>query len=100
MNYCLSKSKKCLVIEICVILFTSALECWKYGLDVLYKTEIYARHLTLFVCKYYIIEEKYFYFLLMYLNAVLSIGSLALVAASTMIFSYIKHICGIFRIAR
>jgi hypothetical protein len=88
------------VVEICAILFDTALECWGYGLDALYKTEIYSRRLKLFICKYYDLQEKYFYFILLHVHAVLTIGSHVLVAVSTMIFSYVKHICGMFKIAR
>jgi len=88
------------VVEICAILFVIALDCWGYGLDALYKTEIHSHRLKLFICKYYNLQEKYFYFFLLHVNAVLTIGSLVLVAVSTMIFSYVKHICGMFKIAR
>jgi len=88
------------VAEICVIFFATAVECWGYSLDTSSKNGTYSRRLKLFVCKYFAIQEKYFYFLLLHLNAVTIIGSLALIAVSTMIFSYAKHICGMFRIAR
>jgi len=100
MNHCLFKRKKCLVVAMCTLLLATATECWGYGLDALYKTEIYAHRLKLFICKHFVIQEKYFYFFLLHFNAVAIIGALALLAISTMIFSYVKHICGMFRIAR
>ncbi|KAH0952632.1 Or9e33 [Eciton burchellii] len=87
------------IVEIFSLLFAATLECWGYGLDALSKNRTYSRRLKLLVCKYFAIQEKYFYFLSLHLNIVHIIGSFSLVAVSTMIFSYVKHICGMFRIA-
>ncbi|XP_071566288.1 uncharacterized protein [Temnothorax nylanderi] len=48
---------------------------------------------------YYVNQEKYIYLLLLHLYTVNLIGGTALVAAGIMILGYIKHVCGMFRIA-
>jgi len=92
--------KNILVAEMCTLFFAVALECWWYYFDILIRNETHTRRLKLLAFKYFAIQEQYFYFVLLHFNAVFTIGSFALVAVSTMIFSYIKHICGMFRIAR
>jgi len=84
----------------CILLLAAVLEYWWYCLDALTKNGTHTRYLKLLLCKYFVIQEQYFYFILLHFNAAFTIGSFALIAASTMIFSYIKHICGMFRIAR
>ncbi|KAH0952630.1 Or9e37 [Eciton burchellii] len=88
-----------IIVEMCSLLFTITLECWGYIFDIIFKNEIYVQHLKLFIYKYFFVQEKYFYILLLHVNAVFAVGSFSLVVTSTMIFSCVKHICGMFRIA-
>jgi hypothetical protein len=50
--------------------------------------------------EYFIDQEKYSYFILLHLDATICIGAISLMAVGTFFLGYIKHICGIFRIAR
>jgi len=50
--------------------------------------------------EYFVDQEKYFYFILLHLDAAMSIGAVSLLAAGMLFTAYSKHICGIFRIAR
>jgi len=52
------------------------------------------------VAKFFGMQDKYLYYILLHFNAVFTIGTIALLAAGTMLLSYFKHICGMFRIAR
>jgi len=50
--------------------------------------------------EYFVDQEKYFYFILLHLDATMCIGAISLLAVGTLFAGYFKHICGIFRVAR
>jgi len=50
--------------------------------------------------EYFIDQEKYSYLILLHLDAAFCIGVISLTAVGMFFLGYIKHICGIFRIAR
>jgi len=50
--------------------------------------------------EYFIDQEKYFYFILLHLDATMCVGAISLMAIGAFLLGFIKHICGIFRIAR
>lgn len=77
------------------------MQCWPYIFDVIIpKNESYAQHVMKVTSKYYIIQEKYCHLIILHLDAACLVGTLVLVAIGTIMLSYIKHICGMFRIAR
>jgi hypothetical protein len=77
------------------------LQTWSYVFDVIVANDKpYVDHFKAMICKYLAVQEKYSYAILVHLNAVITVGSLAIVAVSTIILSYAKHICGMFTIAR
>jgi len=49
--------------------------------------------------EYFIDQEKYFYLILLHINAVVCIGSAVMLAIGTMLITYFQNICGMFRIA-
>lgn len=49
---------------------------------------------------YYINQDKYFYLLVLHMNACILIGGITILGTGTMLFNYLKHACGMFRIAR
>lgn len=49
--------------------------------------------------EYFIDQEKYFYLILLHINAIICVGLAALLATGTMLITYFHHICGMFRIA-
>ncbi|XP_018361485.1 PREDICTED: uncharacterized protein LOC108760183 [Trachymyrmex cornetzi] len=49
--------------------------------------------------EYLVDQEKYFYWILLYMYTVLCIGSIITLGIGTMLITYIEHICGIFKIA-
>jgi len=50
--------------------------------------------------EYFVDQENYSYLNLLHTNAALCIGATAMVATGTMLIAYLKHICGMFSIAR
>ncbi|XP_071560141.1 uncharacterized protein [Temnothorax nylanderi] len=53
-----------------------------------------------FMTEYFIDKEKYFYLILFHANAAVIVGCTALLATGTILIVYLKHACGMFRIAR
>lgn len=58
--------------------------------DVLYK----------YVPKYFVDRKIYLYIILLHIDATVYIGATTLVATGLMLFAYLKHACGMLRIAR
>jgi hypothetical protein len=50
--------------------------------------------------KHFIVQEKYFYFILLHLDVAICIGAISLTATGTLFIGCYKHICGMFTIAR
>jgi len=57
-------------------------------------------HYLLFITEYFIDQEKYFYLILLHMCAVFCAEVIIMVGIGTMFITCIKHICGMFRIAR
>jgi len=50
--------------------------------------------------EYFIDQEKYYYVLLFHMNAAICIAWTVVLATGAMLFAYLQHACGIFKIAR
>jgi len=50
--------------------------------------------------EYFVDQGKYFYFILLHLDATICIGAISLLAVGTLFPGYFKDICGIFKVAR
>jgi hypothetical protein len=50
--------------------------------------------------EYFVDQEKYFYVILLHLDAAMCIGTISLLAVGMLFAGYSKHICGIFKVAR
>jgi len=62
-----------------------------------------SRHSTMsgyIITGYFVDQEKYFYLILLHINIANCIGAIAYIATGTMIVVYLKHTCGMFKIAR
>ncbi|XP_026826439.1 uncharacterized protein LOC105286924 isoform X4 [Ooceraea biroi] len=56
-------------------------------------------HQLYIVAEYFIDQQKYYYVILLHMNAALFIGILTLIAMGTLLIAYLQHTCGMFRIA-
>nr|XP_012228368.1 PREDICTED: uncharacterized protein LOC105675663 [Linepithema humile] len=52
-----------------------------------------------FETEYFVDEEKYFFLILLHMNATLCTGMIGMLAIGTMLIAYLQHTCGMFRIA-
>lgn len=59
-----------------------------------------AQHTTQIKTEYFVDPERYFYLILLHMDASCCLGSAMVVATGTMFIACIKHICGMFQIAR
>lgn len=50
--------------------------------------------------EYFVDQEKYFYLILLHIDVATCIGAIAYIATGTMLIGYLKHACGMFKIAR
>ncbi|KAH0945586.1 hypothetical protein HN011_005069 [Eciton burchellii] len=66
---------------------------------VLFINKSQSRHMIYFTTEYFIDQEKYFYPILLYMDAACSIGGIALIAIESLLIGYFKHACAIFKIA-
>ncbi|KAL6421273.1 hypothetical protein ACFW04_011853 [Cataglyphis niger] len=49
--------------------------------------------------EYFVDQEKYFYYLLLHMNAAISIGFIVVVATGSMLIAYFQYMCALFAIA-
>jgi len=50
--------------------------------------------------EYFVDQERYSYLILLHLDAAICIAGISIIATGTLFISLVKHICGIFKIAR
>jgi len=67
---------------------------------VLFINKSQSRHMIYFTTEYFIDQEKYFYPILLHMDAACPIGGIVLIAIESLLIGYFKHACAIFKIAR
>ncbi|EZA47030.1 hypothetical protein X777_17006 [Ooceraea biroi] len=73
---------------------------WPYILDIIVPKNVsYAIRAMYFMTKYFKVSEKYYFLVLVHLNAACTTGLIVMIAMGTMLLSYTQHICGMFEIA-
>ncbi|XP_072756736.1 uncharacterized protein [Anoplolepis gracilipes] len=81
----------------CILIFT-CVQLWSEFNDVFLSNKSRSYHLWIEM-EYFIDHEKYFYLLILHINASLYIGLLLLLATATTLYAYLQYICGMFKIA-
>jgi len=91
-----------LVIHICNIIAVISFPLVKYCLDIILCINKYhlSRVVQMFIPKHFMGRENYFYLIFLHMGAASFIGGIVLIATVMMCVTYIKHACGMFRIAR
>jgi len=88
-----------LVIGICGVLTVITAQSCLNMTDINVSNTSQLHHL-LFMTEYFIDQEKYFYLILLHMYAAFCAGATIMLGIGTMFITCIKHICGMFRIAR
>ncbi|XP_011695542.1 PREDICTED: uncharacterized protein LOC105454564 [Wasmannia auropunctata] len=87
-------------LHLCNTIVFMSLSILPYTPGIVFINDLLLRRLLQSVMPvYYVNEEKYFYLLVLHLNAAIQIGGTAIVATGTLLLGYFKHACGMFRIA-
>lgn len=77
------------------------LPIWPHILDaIMSANESSTRHTIHIATEYFVDPDKYYYLSLLHIDASCFIGATVLIAVGTMMITYLKHTCGMFRIAR
>ncbi|RLU23643.1 hypothetical protein DMN91_003849 [Ooceraea biroi] len=96
--------KQFTTVAIIVLAFSlcgnSVIIYWPYILDIIVPKNVsYAIRAMYFMTKYFKVSEKYYFLVLVHLNAACTTGLIVMIAMGTMLLSYTQHICGMFEIA-
>ncbi|KYM80065.1 hypothetical protein ALC53_09487 [Atta colombica] len=83
---------------ICGMFSLIIIQIWSFIADV-NTMNISQSHHLLIMTEYLVDQEKYFYWILLYMYTILYIASIIMLGTGTMLITYIEHICGIFKIA-
>jgi len=73
---------------------------WSDILNIILPTNTSRAHHLLIMTEYLIDQEKYYYFILLHTIVSVCIGEIAVLAIGTILFTYLQHVCGMFKIAR
>ncbi|XP_026825136.1 uncharacterized protein LOC113561860 [Ooceraea biroi] len=83
-----------IILLVCCLFGNSVIVYWPYILDIIIpRNESYAIHMMQFVTTYFNVSEKYYFLIVVHLNAASTIGLIVCVGTGTMLFSYLQHIC-------
>ncbi|XP_067216128.1 odorant receptor 43a-like isoform X2 [Linepithema humile] len=74
-------------------------QCWPRFFDVILPMNKSGPHNILFVTEYFVDQERYIVLILLHMNAALVTGVAGLLATGAILFTYLLHICAMFRIA-
>ncbi|XP_026826759.1 uncharacterized protein LOC105283870 isoform X3 [Ooceraea biroi] len=92
---------KVIVLTMCGTFCNSIIIYSPYILDIVMpKNESYAIHMMEMVTNYFFVSEKYYFLILVHLNAACTTELIVLGATTTMMMAIFKHVCGMFAIAR
>ncbi|KAH0944525.1 Or9e45 [Eciton burchellii] len=95
-----------ILVATCGIFVSIGIQCCLYFFDItMSRNGTHIRYLVVLLSKFYIMDEKHFYILIIYyvlilhMNITCIVGILALVSIGTMLLSYLIFTCGMFKIA-
>ncbi|XP_011860675.1 PREDICTED: uncharacterized protein LOC105557895 [Vollenhovia emeryi] len=87
-------------LTLCGAFSLFSLPMWPRILDIIMPMNESRSPITMPIAtEYFVDQDKYFYLILLHLNAALCIGAIAYIATGTMLVGYLKHACGMFKIA-
>ncbi|EZA47949.1 hypothetical protein X777_15045 [Ooceraea biroi] len=94
-------SARVTIFTICGLFFNFIIIYSPFILDVVIpKNESYAIFMMEIVTKYFVVSEKYYFLIIVHMNATFSVGLIVLTGTGTMMISYFKYACGMFEITR
>ncbi|XP_050466338.1 uncharacterized protein LOC126859269 [Cataglyphis hispanica] len=88
------------ILFVCSIFILVDVQVWPDILQLISSTNKSRPRQLLILTEYFVDQEKYFYYLLLHINAATCIGFVVLVATGSMFIAYFQYICAMFTIAR
>jgi len=74
---------------------------WSHILDIILPMNESRSRFTIHVLtEYFVDQEKYFYLILLHMNAAICIGMITVVGTGTTLLTILAHVCGMFTIVR
>jgi len=89
-----------LVLAICSLFVLTSLPILTEILGIVLQQNESQRHTMYVTTEYFVDQEKNFYFTLLHMYAAIYIEISALMGGGLLMLAYLKHVCGMFRIAR
>ncbi|XP_025270200.1 uncharacterized protein LOC112639657 isoform X2 [Camponotus floridanus] len=83
---------------ICSISALIVVQFWSNVIDIILPINVSRPHHLPILTEYFVDQEKYFFLILLHLNAAFCTGIAVVVAIGTMLIAYLIHICGLFKI--
>ncbi|XP_026826476.1 uncharacterized protein LOC105279098 isoform X2 [Ooceraea biroi] len=98
------RTAKYYTAAVLVIFFIAILTFWTIQIVIPYLDDVTPingcrPHRLYVAADYFIDQQKYYYVILLHMNAALFIGILTLITTGTLMIAYLQHTCGMFRIA-
>jgi len=89
-----------LALGICGVFVMTIVQYWINMFDVTLSVNVSQLHRIQFITEYFVNEEKYFFLILLHINAAFCIGAAATIATGTMLIGSMQFIFGMFKISR
>ncbi|XP_070152518.1 uncharacterized protein [Polyergus mexicanus] len=85
--------------SICSICAFIVAQLWPNIINAILPINVSQSHHLPIMTEYFVDQEKYFFLILLHLNAAFCIGMAAMVSTGTMLIAYLEHTCGLFKIS-
>ncbi|XP_025264347.1 uncharacterized protein LOC112637056 [Camponotus floridanus] len=87
------------IFFVCSVFVITSAQIWPDILQIISSVNKSRSRQLYILTEYFIDKEKYFYYLLLHINAAMSIGFIAVVATGTTLIAYFQYMCAMFAIA-
>jgi len=88
------------VFIICSIFILIIAQFWTEILDIVLQINVSQSHIMPIMTEYFVDQEKYFYFILLWTNITICVQLIVTLAIGTLFITFFQHIYGMFKIAR
>jgi len=88
------------VFAMCIIFILIISQFWAEIFNIVFQTNVSRSRIMPIMTEYFVDQEKYFYFILLWTNVTICLQGIILLAIDTMFITFFLHIYGMFKIAR
>ncbi|XP_070152681.1 odorant receptor 9a-like isoform X2 [Polyergus mexicanus] len=74
-------------------------QLWSNIINIILPTNVSQSRRLPIMTEYFVDQEKYYFLIILHLNAALCIGVAGMVSVGTMLIAYLEHTCGLFKIS-